>query len=426
MKTFLAFCSNAPYNKIISLGKGGYMNNYELVQNDITTRGDVSLDFLNEDVAKKTKKFHESFDQYEETPLVELKNLAKYLGLKDIFVKDESWRFGLNAFKVLGGSYAIGHYIADAFGEDIDALPYKRLISDEVKNKLGDLTFVTATDGNHGRGVAWTANQLKQKSVVYMPKGSATERLENIRKENAVAEIQDMNYDDCVRLANKGAEEHGWIMVQDTAWDGYEDIPTWIMQGYVTMAYEAYLRLEDQKVKPTHIFLQAGVGSMASAVTGFFSSVYKGADKPIITIVEPDKADCIFKTAKADDGKLHFVTGDMDTIMAGLACGEPCTIGWPVLHRYAENFLSVPDDSAAYGMRILGNGLGDDQKIISGESGAATTGVLAQIMEKEELKDIKDKLKLDENSVVLCINTEGDTDFDHYRKVVWNGLHPNA
>lgn len=402
------------------------MNNYELVQNDITTRGDVSLDFLNEDVAKKTKKFHESFDQYEETPLVELKNLAKYLGLKDIFVKDESWRFGLNAFKVLGGSYAIGHYIADAFGEDIDALPYKRLISDEVKNKLGDLTFVTATDGNHGRGVAWTANQLKQKSVVYMPKGSATERLENIRKENAVAEIQDMNYDDCVRLANKGAEEHGWIMVQDTAWDGYEDIPTWIMQGYVTMAYEAYLRLEDQKVKPTHIFLQAGVGSMASAVTGFFSSVYKGADKPIITIVEPDKADCIFKTAKADDGKLHFVTGDMDTIMAGLACGEPCTIGWPVLHRYAENFLSVPDDSAAYGMRILGNGLGDDQKIISGESGAATTGVLAQIMEKEELKDIKDKLKLDENSVVLCINTEGDTDFDHYRKVVWNGLHPNA
>lgn len=402
------------------------MNNYELVQNDITTRGDVSLDFLNEDVAKKTKKFHESFDQYEETPLVELKNLAKYLGLKDIFVKDESWRFGLNAFKVLGGSYAIGHYIADAFGEDIDALPYKRLISDEVKNKLGDLTFVTATDGNHGRGVAWTANQLKQKSVVYMPKGSATERLENIRKENAVAEIQDMNYDDCVRLANKGAEEHGWIMVQDTAWDGYEDIPTWIMQGYVTMAYEAYLRLEDQKVKPTHIFLQAGVGSMASAVTGFFSSVYKGADKPIITIVEPYKADCIFKTAKADDGKLHFVTGDMDTIMAGLACGEPCTIGWPVLHRYAENFLSVPDDSAAYGMRILGNGLGDDQKIISGESGAATTGVLAQIMEKEELKDIKDKLKLDENSVVLCINTEGDTDFDHYRKVVWNGLHPNA
>lgn len=397
---------------------------YKIVTNDTLKREKVSLDFLNKDIAKKTLKFHSSFDQYTETPLVHLKELAKYLGLKDLFVKDESYRFGLNAFKVLGGSFAIGQYIANKLDKSIDELPYKTLISDEIKKELGEITFITATDGNHGRGVAWTANQLKQKAIVYMPKGSSLERRDNIRALGAKCEILDMNYDDCVRYANEEAEKNGYVMVQDTSWEGYEDIPTWIMQGYMTMAYEAYLKLESQNIRPTHIFLQAGVGSLSSAVTGFFSSVYSD-NKPIITIVEPDKAACLYKTAKADDGKLHPVTGDMDTIMAGLACGEPVTVGWPVLHAYAENFLSVPDEVAAYGMRVLGNPLKGDERIISGESGAVTTGVVSQVMTRKELKDIKDALKLDENSVVLCFSTEGDTDFEHYRKVVWNGLYTN-
>ena len=397
---------------------------YELVSNDITKRKKASLDFLNEEVAKKTFKFHSSFNQYAETPLVELKELAKYIGLKDFFVKDESYRFGLNAFKVLGGSFAVGQYIANKLGKNINDLPYETLISDEIKKEVGELTFITATDGNHGRGIAWTAEQLKQKSIIYMPKGSAKERLENIRAHGAKAEILDMNYDECVRYANDLAEKNGWVMIQDTAWEGYEDLPTWIMQGYMTMAYEAYLKMEAQNIKPTHVFLQAGVGSMASAVCGFFSSVY-GENKPIITIVEPNKAACLFNTAKADDGKLHFVTGDMNTIMAGLACGEPCTIGWDVLNAYANNFLSVPDDTAAHGMRVLGNPLKGDDRIISGESGAVTAGVVSQLMTKEELKGIKESLRLDENSVVFCISTEGDTYFEHYRNVVWNGFYPN-
>jgi len=397
---------------------------YELVSNDITKRKKASLDFLNEEVAKKTFKFHSSFNQYAETPLVELKELAKYIGLKDFFVKDESYRFGLNAFKVLGGSFAVGQYIANKLGKNINDLPYETLISDEIKKEVGELTFITATDGNHGRGIAWTAEQLKQKSIIYMPKGSAKERLENIRAHGAKAEILDMNYDECVRYANDLAEKNGWVMIQDTAWEGYEDLPTWIMQGYMTMAYEAYLKMEAQNIKPTHVFLQAGVGSMASAVCGFFSSVY-GENKPIITIVEPNKAACLFNTAKADDGKLHFVTGDMNTIMAGLACGEPCTIGWNVLNAYANNFLSVPDDTAAHGMRVLGNPLKGDDRIISGESGAVTAGVVSQLMTKEELKGIKESLRLDENSVVFCISTEGDTYFEHYRNVVWNGFYPN-
>ncbi|MDO5688981.1 MAG: pyridoxal-phosphate dependent enzyme, partial [Tissierellia bacterium] len=152
---------------------------YQIVSHDMSKKEQVSLDFLGEEVAKSTLAFHSSFDQYTQTPLVELKETAEYFGLKNIFVKDESYRFGLNAFKVLGGSYAIGKYIAEKLGKSIDELPYKTMTSDEVKKELGEMTFITATDGNHGRGVAWTAMELKQNSIVYMPKGSATERLEN-------------------------------------------------------------------------------------------------------------------------------------------------------------------------------------------------------------------------------------------------------
>ena len=193
------------------------------------------------------------------------------------------------------------------------------------------------------------------------------------------------------------------------------------MQGYGTMGFEAWGQLPE---KPTHIFLQAGVGSMAGAVTGFFSNVYK-EDRPIITIVEPNKADCLFRTAEANDGKLHFVTGDMNTIMAGLACGEPCSIGWNVLHSYADNFISCPDYAAAKGMRILGNPEGKDGKVISGESGAATVGCVAEIMTNPDLAWLKEKLQLDENSKVLFFSTEGDTDKENYKAVVWDGKYPS-
>ena len=392
---------------------------FKLVQLQHGTEEKYDINFLNEEEARKVQQFHASFPVYEKTPLAALPDTAAALGLGAMYVKDESYRFGLNAFKVLGGSYAIGNYLAQKLGMDISELPYEKMISDEVREKLGEITFVTATDGNHGRGVAWTANQLKQKAVVYMPKGSAEERLKNIQAEGADASITDLNYDEAVRLANSQAEKNGWVMVQDTAWEGYEDIPTWIMQGYGTMGFEAWGQLSE---KPTHIFLQAGVGSMAGAVTGFFSNVYK-EDRPIITIVEPNKADCLFRTAEANDGKLHFVTGDMNTIMAGLACGEPCSIGWNVLHSYADNFISCPDYAAAKGMRILGNPEGKDGKVISGESGAATVGCVAEIMTNPDLAWLKEKLQLDENSKVLFFSTEGDTDKENYKAVVWDGKY---
>ncbi|EQF24648.1 diaminopropionate ammonia-lyase, partial [Clostridioides difficile] len=197
------------------------------------------IEFLKDEEIAKAKAFHESFPQYEKTPLVKLDNLAKSLGVSGIYVKDESYRFGLNAFKVLGGSYSMGRYLAQRLDTDISELGYDKLTSKEIKEKLGEITFFTATDGNHGRGVAWTANKLGQKSVVLMPKGSSEFRLNKIKGEGADASITDLNYDDAVRLANDYAEadDHG-VMVQDTAWDGYEEIPAWIMQGYGTMAKE--------------------------------------------------------------------------------------------------------------------------------------------------------------------------------------------
>jgi diaminopropionate ammonia-lyase len=391
----------------------------QLVKYNRNNKSKMDIGFLSIDKAVKVKKFHESIPGYRETPLRSLDNLAREFGVSKIFVKDESFRFGLNSFKSLGGSYAIGSCLGDMLRIIPDELTFDKLTSDRAKSILGDMTFVTATDGNHGRGVAWTAKMLGHKSVVYMPQGSSLERLRNIQSEGAEASITDMNYDEAVCLASEMAEKNGWILIQDTAWEGYEDIPVRIMQGYGTMALEAYMELLAMSEKPTHIFLQAGVGSMAAAVTGFFANVY-GDDWPITVIVEPEKANCVFRTARADDGKIHTVTGNMDTIMAGLACGVPSTLGWEILRDYADGFISCPDSFAAQGMRILGCPLEGDLRIVSGESGAAGFGATSEILRKKEHMKIKESLNLDENSKILFFSTEGSTDAENYKKIVWD------
>lgn len=384
----------------------------------------ASAAFMNKEVVEKARNFHKSFPEYEVTPLHSLKELSKQLGVSHIWVKDESYRFGLNAFKVLGGSYAVGKYLAEKLNVDISELSFEKLRSKEVKEKLGEITFVTATDGNHGRGIAWAANQLGQKSVIYMPKGSSEIRLNNIRKEGADASITDLNYDDTVRLASQKAEENGWVLVQDTAWDGYEEIPTWIMQGYGTIIDEAIEQIAEAGVdRPTHVFLQAGVGSFAASMLGYLVEKFRN-ERPITGIVEPDKAACLYKSINAGDGKPHAVTGDLNTIMAGLACGEPSTTSWGVLKDYAEAFVSCPDYMAARGMRILANPLGSDPHVISGESGAVGVGFVSLLAENKMLNDMKNVLDINKDSKILIISTEGDTDPDHYRKVVWDGAYP--
>lgn len=372
--------------------------------------------------ADHVREYHRSFPAYEQTSLSKLSHLAELFGVHSIYVKDESTRFGLNAFKGLGGSYCIGKYIGELCNIPSEQLGYDLLIQDKIKEKTKRLTFVTATDGNHGRGIAWTAHELGLKAVVYMPKGSAVERLANIQKLGAKAEITNLNYDDTVRFAAECEKTKGWILVQDTAWDGYEKIPTWIMQGYTTMALEAVEQMDNI---PTHIFLQAGVGAMSGALAAFFADYYR-EQKPKIIIVEPDQADCIYRTAEADDGKVHVVKGDMKTIMAGLACGEPCTIGWKMLKQYADFFVSIPDEVAAKGMRVLGNSLAGDEAIVSGESGAATMGLVSELLSNEKWNKLKDFIGLDKQSRILCFSTEGDTDQENYRRIVWDGAYPNV
>lgn len=373
--------------------------------------------------AQRASRFHQTFPEYTPTPLASLSNLAADFGLGRIFLKDESHRFGLNAFKVLGGAYAIGRHIAQLLGRDIDDVGRDTLCSASVRDSLGQLTFATTTDGNHGRGVAWTAQQLGQQAVVYMPKGSADIRAQNIRAHGATCTITDLNYDDAVRMTWDKATANGWVMVQDTAWDGYEDIPTWIMQGYMTLALEA---LEQMRAlgthAPTHVILQAGVGSFAGAVLGFLAAVL-GPDMPKAIIVEPHNANCIFTSAQQGDGRPHNVTGDLATLMAGLACGEPNTVSWGILRDYAHSYVSCPDYIAANGMRILGAPLPGDPRITSGESGAVGLGLLQWLMQHPAAAEARKKLDLNNTSQVLCISTEGDTSPATYRDVVWFGSH---
>ncbi len=392
--------------------------------NEVPKSDDAYLELMSEANVKKANEFHKSFPQYTVTPLQKLSALAKYLGVRNIYCKDESYRFGLNAFKVLGGSYAMGRYIAQELGRDISELPYNVLSSDKLREEFGQATFFTATDGNHGRGVAWAASRLGQKAVVRMPKGTTRTRFDNIAKEGAVVTIEEVNYDDCVRMAAAEAAktEHG-IIVQDTAWDGYEEIPSWIMQGYGTMVMEADRQLkEDGTDRPTHVFVQAGVGSLAGAVVGYFANKYR-ENPPVMVVCEASAADCLYRSVEAKTGDLVNVTGDLQTIMAGLACGEGNTIGWDILKNHAAVFASCPDWMSAKATRIYANPLENDPHIISGESGSVPLGLCFTALHDEDAKDLKEALKLDENSNILVISTEGDTDPVRYREIVWDGLY---
>lgn len=374
-----------------------------------------------ENVAK-ARAFHESFPQYSITPLAKLDKMADYLGLNTLCIKDESYRFGLNAFKVLGGSFAMAKYIAKELGKDVSEMTYDYLTSEALKEEFGQATFCTATDGNHGRGVAWAANKLGQKAIVHMPKGSSKTRFDNIAKENAKVTIEEVNYDECVRIAAAEADsvEHG-VIVQDTAWEGYTEIPSWIMQGYATMGSEALEQLKGYGVeRPDVVILQAGVGCMAGAICAYIVNSFP-ENPPKIVIAEAGIADCLYQGAVANDGKYRIVDGDLQTIMAGLACGEPNIVCWEILRNHVTAFCSCPDWMAAKGMRMLAAPIKGDPAVCSGESGAIGMGVIASIMTDPDYAELKETLGLNKDSKVLLFSTEGDTDPDKYKSIVWGG-----
>lgn len=380
--------------------------------------GEGSATFSQQE-AKKARAFHSQLVGYQPTPLCDLSALAKLFGVKKILIKDESKRFGLNAFKMLGGAYAIARLLCEQYQLDLATCSFSTL-KKAIKQPM---TFATTTDGNHGRGVAWAAQQLGQNAVIYMPRGSAQTRVDHIRNLGAECIVTDMNYDDTVRLTMNHANERGWVIVQDTAWEGYTKIPTWIMQGYSTMADEAVEQIQQAKLpSPTHVLLQCGVGAMAAGVMGYLVDVY-GAKELHSILVEPDLADCLYRSGIK--GEIVNVGGTMSTIMAGLACGEPNPLGWPLLRNCTQQFISCQDKVAALGMRVLGNPLGDDPRVISGESGAVGLGVLAAIHYHPQRNKLMEQLHLNSDSVVLLFSTEGDTDLAHYREVVWEGKYPS-
>jgi len=366
-----------------------------------------------EDIIAVTK-FHQSIPGYSPTPLIKLPELAKKLDVSELLIKDESQRFDLNAFKVLGASYAMAKFIKDELGLDDAELTFDSISS--KADSFRHLTFVTATDGNHGRAVAWSAKKFGCNAVVYMPKGSSKARLKAIQDYGAEASIIEGNYDETVLFADRMAKENEWILLQDTSWQGYEIIPAYIMQGYFMLLIEA---LEQAKgIWPTHVFLQAGVGSLAASLLAFLCSFVQKI-KPVFTLVEPVGAPCFFNSIQAGDGKPHRIHGDLKTIMAGLACGKPSQIGWEILKNGTDAFIICSDEIARRGMRILGNPSGDDKHVISGESGAVTLGLVYELLSNARYDDIKDNLHLKSDSKILLFSTEGDTDPEHYRKVVW-------
>lgn len=371
--------------------------------------------------SEKIHAFHASMgDLYNVTPLERLSSLAKHLGVKDIFVKDESKRGNLKAFKLLGGAYSVASSICKKLGIEISSIDFNYLKSSEVKAELGDLVFAAASDGNHGKSVAWAANQFSQESIVYMPKGTVQDRITAIEELGGTVIVTDMNYDGCVSTVNKLGKEKGWEVILDTAAEGDPEVATWVMQGYATMAYEAYQQLVDLDIKPTHVLLQTGVGSMAASAMGVFVN-FNYPDVPKFFTLEPHQANCYYLSGMQNNNEAVSVGGDMDSISAGLACGVPNPIAWDVLRNFSDGFISCNDSIAANGMRILGNPLPGDNSIVSGESGSIGTGFIDSVMKNET--EIQKQLGLDESSVVLIFSTEGDTDTVNYRDIVWYGSH---
>ncbi|MBR6703806.1 MAG: diaminopropionate ammonia-lyase [Lachnospiraceae bacterium] len=373
---------------------------------------DVCLSF-SEEAAQDALRFHRTLPGYRETPLLSLSAAAARCGVDEIFVKDESGRFGLKAFKGLGGSYAMFRILCKQLSLDPRRTVFADFQEPDIRRRCAEITFVTATDGNHGKGVSWAAKLFGCQAHVFMPKGSVEARRRAIEEAGcADARITEFNYDQTVAYCDELARENGWILIQDTAWEGYEQIPAHIIEGYLTLAAEAARQMGGKR--PTHLFLQAGVGAMAGGIESYFVSRSPAAP-PFVTIAEPETAACVYRSAAAGDGKIHSVGGNPETIMAGLNCGTPCGIVWPVLRDCSAFFCACSDEIARDGMRAYARPEGSDPAVVSGESGAVTYGLVRRILASE---DLRARFGIGPDSVILLVNTEGDTDPENYAAIV--------
>ncbi len=359
-------------------------------------------------------EFHRSLSGYHKTPLLSLDHLASTLGIRRLLVKDESKRFGLNAFKPLGASYAIFRLIKREW-EKKEQIPFQMdfLYNREKLGKIGPFVFSGATDGNHGRAVAWMANRIGQHSKIFMPADTKDARVKNIEAEGAEVVLINGTYDDCVAEVSKRSAENGWIEVADTAYGNYIDIPTWVSAGYSTIFNEIKSELDkNPESTPDIVFLQAGVGAFAAAGAGFFNIHYRGKNIKLVC-VEPLEAAGFLDSIQFGGGNAIQAKGRMETIMAGLNCGIPSTVAWPILKKYIDLFLAISDRYAEEAMRAY-----HQEGIVSGESGASGLAGLLTLLNSDKLIGARQFFAISEKTQVLVINTEGDTDPDNYRRII--------
>jgi diaminopropionate ammonia-lyase len=353
-----------------------------------------------------------SWPGYAATPLVRLDGLAHALGLARIDYKDERGRFGLKSFKALGGAYAVANVlkrrVAAATGrEDVTS---RQLLSGEFAPIVRATTVTCATDGNHGRSVAWGAQLFGCACVIFVHEHVSRGRRDAIARYGAQVREVKGNYDDAVRHAAATAAANGWTVVSDTSYPGYRDIPLDVMHGYGVMAHEIAAQMNDEP--PTHVFAQAGVGALAAAICASFWLRW-GPRRPFFAVVEPIHADCVYRSLEA--GRPVVVGGSLDTVMAGLACGEVSELAWEILHGGANAAVAVDDAYALEAVRMLAQPAAGDAPIVAGETGGAG---LAALLAARDYADVRRTLALDANSRVLLLGSEGDTDPAIYREVV--------
>ncbi len=378
--------------------------------NRMTPYGARRSEILGADALALAQRELTQWQGYAVTPLHSLPALAQAMGVASVHYKDEGSRFGLGSFKALGGAYAVARLLCRELGAQLGrTLTTQDLLTPELRALCGGITVTCATDGNHGRSVAWGAQLFGCQCVIYIHATVSEGRKEAIAQYGAQVVRTAGNYDDAVRQADLDAKQYGRFVISDTSYPGYMEVPRDVMQGYQLMVEEAAQQLPE---RPTHIFVQAGVGGLAAAVCGYFWERDAG-DRPIYVVVEPDKADCLTQSAKA--GQLTAVTGDIDTLMAGLACGEVSHLAWEILEKGTDAFCVIPDDAAVAAMRLLAHPLGSDPVIVAGES--AVAGVAAAIAASQS-DAARQTLGLNADSRILFFGSEAATDPALYEQLV--------
>ncbi|WP_054340683.1 diaminopropionate ammonia-lyase [Neptunomonas antarctica] len=348
---------------------------------------------------------------YAETPLHSLTAMAEDAGLGAIWYKDESQRFGLKSFKALGGAYAVACQLQNVLETQLGHRPSTAdLLDGQYKDAVSKMVVSCATDGNHGRSVAWGAQMFGCGCVIYIHRDVSEGRKEAMQAFDADVIRITGNYDESVRQADADAKANGRIIVSDTSYEGYMEVPKDVALGYTVMLAEIVEQLEGDI--PTHVFIQGGVGGLASAVAGYFWDLW-GERRPRFVVVEPVEANCLQLSAKA--GKPVVVEGDLNTLMAGLACGEVSALAWQILSNGADDFMTLSEEAVAETMQMLAKGYKGDPAIEAGES--AVPGLAAAVIAARQ-EEFASALHLNAWSKVLVLGTEGATDPELYKQLV--------